>query len=98
MQYTTTFQATHALRVCTLVLSFVLLMSCNILHVSGWMDFADDGFSEWTCGGGEQVDTTWSHCRPAERGNECTVWCLYHINGRYSECKGGDSGQGQGVL
>ena len=79
----TTCQTTHVPRVCTLVLSFMLLMSCDLLHVSGWMDFTDDSISEWTCGGGGQVDTTWSHRRPAETGKmRALVLCVYHTSGR----------------
>ena len=43
----------------------VLLPLCVL---SGWGKFTDIGISEWTCGGGGQVITTWSHSRPAECG------------------------------
>ena len=36
--------------------------------MSGWVEFTDGGISEWTCGGGGQVITTWSHGGPAESG------------------------------
>ena len=44
---------------------------CGIMmlyDVPEWMDFTDGGFSEWTCGGGRQVVTTWSQCGLAEKG------------------------------
>ena len=54
-------------------------MSCNLLHVSGWRDFTDDSISEWTCGGGGQVDTTWSHRRPAETGIMSALCYVYMV-------------------
>ena len=39
-----------------------------IYHVSECREFTDDGFSEWTCGGGGQVVTTWSQCGLAGKG------------------------------
>ncbi|CAI8034156.1 hypothetical protein GBAR_LOCUS19264, partial [Geodia barretti] len=33
--------------------------------MSEWAEFTDVCISEWTCGGGGQVITTWSHSRPA---------------------------------
>ena len=33
-----------------------------------WVEFTDGGISEWACGGGRQVITSWSHNRPTEQG------------------------------
>ena len=33
-----------------------------------WVEFTDVGISQWTCGGGGQVITTWSHSKPTENG------------------------------
>ena len=40
-------------------------LSCIML---GWVEFTDGGISEWACGGGRQVITSWSHSRPTEQG------------------------------
>ena len=40
-------------------LSFVLLE---------WVELTDGGISEWACGGGRQVITSWSQSRPTEQG------------------------------
>ena len=42
---------------------------------SGRVEFTDDCISEWTCGGGGQVITTWSHSRSEKRGTHtvCTA-------------------------
>ncbi|CAI7989835.1 hypothetical protein GBAR_LOCUS347 [Geodia barretti] len=44
---------------------------------SGRAEFTDDCISEWTCGGGGQVITTWSHSRSERKGRvEFTDDCI----------------------
>ena len=33
-----------------------------------WVEFTDGGISEWACGGGRQVITSWSQSRPTKQG------------------------------
>ena len=33
-----------------------------------WVELTDVGISEWACGGGRQVITSWSQSRPTEQG------------------------------
>ena len=42
-----------------------LLLLVTSLFLPDWVEFTDVGISEWTCGGGGQVVTTWSQSRPA---------------------------------
>ena len=45
-------------------------LSCIVL---GWVELTDGGISQWACGDGRQVITTWSHSRPTEQGMTNTV-------------------------
>ena len=42
-----------------------IFLSCTMLE---WVELTDEGISEWACGGGRQVITSWSHSRPTEQG------------------------------
>ena len=55
------------------------------------MEFIDDGISEWTCRGGGQVATSWSHRRPAEPGimSALRLYHTYHNQSGVGIYRGG---------
>ena len=50
-----------------------------VLCTAGRVECTDGGISEWTCGGGGQVVTTWSQSRPPDCGMFHTVRFLMGI-------------------
>ena len=49
-------------------------LSCIVLE---WVELTDVGISEWACGGGRQVITSWSHSRPTGQGVTLIQWIQY---------------------
>ena len=47
--------------------------------LSEWVEFTDGGISEWTCGGGGQVITTWSHSSFANGGGYVWSVAIAHL-------------------
>ena len=65
-----------------------------------WVEFTDVGISEWACGGGRQVITSWSHSRPTEQGvtliqriqyiNLISDNCMWFMSSKHNKSLRGD--------